>query len=262
MAMRITLAATIAACLILSTVFPTNVEVETSENWAVRRSIVAEALEFRGTPYVSAGTSREGVDCSGLVYRVFKNVTGEALSRRVKSLISEGSRVYGEPQPGDLVFFDTTGGPSHVGISIGGREFVHAASEGRQTGVIVSSLDKHYYKTRYLGARRVIDVALAVVRIDVDDNKASSELTAPMASGQPVRFAITNALPQARKFTFRVFHDGRFAFSKSIRFETEHEAEESLIWFVPTAGRWTVLLDELGSGEPAALIEFQVGESR
>ena len=165
----------IAGCLHGWAAFSTSIEIETSQNWAVRESIVAEAFDFQGTPYVSAGTSREGVDCSGLVYRVFKNITGKTLSRSVRILIGEGSKVHGEPQPGDLVFFDTTGGPSHVGIAIGGRDFVHAASEGRQTGVIVSSLDKRYYRTRYLGARRVIDGTITLVRIKVDDKKATSE---------------------------------------------------------------------------------------
>ena len=260
--MRITIAVLIAGCLCGWAAFATNIEIETSQNWAVRESVVAEALDFRGTPYVSAGTSQDGVDCSGLVYRVFKNITGETLSRSVKVLIAEGAPVSGEPQAGDLVFFDTTGGPSHVGIAIGGRDFVHAASEGRQTGVIVSSLDKQYYKTRYLGARRVIAGTLALVRIKVDDAKATSELGMPLASGVPVGFAIQNTLPQARAFTFRVFHDGRFAFSKRIRVEARQEEDDSLVWFVPSDGRWTVLLDESEAGEPVTIVEFQAGGTR
>jgi hypothetical protein len=54
-------------------------------------------------------------------------------------------------EPGDIVFFHTTGGTtiSHAGIYIGNDQFIHAASDGPNTGVILSSLKENYWKNAY-----------------------------------------------------------------------------------------------------------------
>jgi len=59
-------------------------------------------------------------------------------------------------QPGDLVFFrtGTTSSINHVGIYLGNRRFIHAASAGLKTGVIYSNLDEPYYVSTYAGAGR------------------------------------------------------------------------------------------------------------
>ena len=70
-------------------------------------------------------------------------------------LVLAGSLVTGNGlQPGDLVFFSTNGaGPSHVGIAIGGDQFVHAPSS---TGdVRVERLGSGYWAGRFIGARRM-----------------------------------------------------------------------------------------------------------
>ncbi len=59
-----------------------------------------------------------------------------------------------ELTPGDLVFFNTTGAISHVGMYIGDNKFVHAAN--RRKGVRTDSLGTPYYSKRYVGARRYI----------------------------------------------------------------------------------------------------------
>jgi cell wall-associated NlpC family hydrolase len=61
-----------------------------------------------------------------------------------------------ELQPGDLVFFNTLDRPfSHVGIYLGDKRFVHAASS-RSGGVMLSSLSESYWSLRFEGARRVM----------------------------------------------------------------------------------------------------------
>jgi probable lipoprotein NlpC len=62
-------------------------------------------------------------------------------------------------QPGDLLFFNTTGPISHVGIYEGEGRFVHAASEGPKRGVIESSLSESYWARSLAGAGRIIPPA-------------------------------------------------------------------------------------------------------
>lgn len=102
-------------------------------------SVVGYALSFQGVPYVSGGTSPSGFDCSGLVQYVFA-AFGKQLPRVVASQkavctpISES-----QLQPGDLVFW----GVSHVGIYIGGGNYVHAPKPGDH--VRVASIHNAYF---------------------------------------------------------------------------------------------------------------------
>ncbi len=122
-----------------------------------RVNIIQEAEKYLGVPYVYGGMSKSGVDCSGLVYLVFQNTINVPLPRTVKDLYSWTERINShELQQGDLVFFNTTGSVSHVGIYAGSGMFINAASEGPRTGVIYSSLDESYWKRTYIGAGRVL----------------------------------------------------------------------------------------------------------
>lgn len=114
----------------------------------------ATSMSYLGTPYVWGGTSHNGIDCSGLT----SNVYGE---NRVKipRVSRDQWKIGAAPdslREGDLVFFNTLGvGVSHVGMVVDARNrrFIQASSS---KGVTVSDLDGKYYKTRYLGARRVV----------------------------------------------------------------------------------------------------------
>lgn len=116
--------------------------------------VVSYALSLQGTPYVWGGESPEkGFDCSGFVQHVYRRHgirlprTARQMADALPSLDRRGR------QPGDLVFFNTTGEPySHVGIYIGNNAFVHSSSA--KGGVIVSSLDKPYWWGHFLGIRR------------------------------------------------------------------------------------------------------------
>jgi cell wall-associated NlpC family hydrolase len=111
---------------------------------------------YLGTPYVWGGVSHAGIDCSGLTSSTY----GEnrvKIPRVSRDQFHTGSLVGGDAlRNGDLVFFNTLGaGVSHVGMVVDARtrRFVQASSS---KGVTVSDLDGKYYKTRYLGARRVV----------------------------------------------------------------------------------------------------------
>lgn len=105
-------------------------------------SVVGYALSFQGVPYVYDGTSPSGFDCSGLVQYVFA-AFGKQLPRTagaqkaVCTPISES-----QLQPGDLVFWGT----GHVGIYIGGGNFVHAPTTGDH--VKVTSMN-YYHPDSY-----------------------------------------------------------------------------------------------------------------
>ncbi len=118
------------------------------------KHLVEQAMTYLGTPYRRGGTSRSGVDCSGLTGAVYGE-QGLDLPRTAAEQFREGVPVAeNDLRPGDLVFFRDTykRGISHVGIFIGDGRFLHAA--GRRHGVIVSELARPYYHLRYAGARR------------------------------------------------------------------------------------------------------------
>jgi cell wall-associated NlpC family hydrolase len=112
-------------------------------------------LALRGAPYLNGGSEpSRGFDCSGFVQWVFAQ-HGTPLPREVREQYQAGKRIdRNEVQPGDLVFFETVSrGPSHVGIALGGGEFVHAPSS---RGVVrVERYTGSYWAPRWVGARRV-----------------------------------------------------------------------------------------------------------
>jgi len=117
--------------------------------------VAGTALSLRGAPYRNGGSDPKGFDCSGFVRYVFSQ-HGVTVPRTVTDQFHAGQQV---PQdqlaPGDLVFFSTVApGPSHVGILIGGDEFVHAPSGAGE--VRVERMSAPYWATRFVGARRVL----------------------------------------------------------------------------------------------------------
>lgn len=118
--------------------------------------MVDRALSWIGVRYRFGGQDeKKGFDCAGLVRRVFSTVV--ELPRTAAAQFRHGCLVSREElQPGDLVFFRNTYKPgiSHVGIYVGGGEFVHAAS--RRRSVVVDRLDASYFSSRFAGGRRLL----------------------------------------------------------------------------------------------------------
>jgi cell wall-associated NlpC family hydrolase len=111
--------------------------------------VVGIALQYLGVPYVWGGSSpATGFDCSGFVMYVFAQI-GVSLPHHAASQWSYGTPVSREQlAPGDLVFFSGLG---HMGIYIGGNQFVHAPHTGDV--VKISSMDERWGS--YVGARRL-----------------------------------------------------------------------------------------------------------
>ncbi len=117
--------------------------------------VVSYAKQFLGCRYVYGGSSPSGFDCSGFTSYVYRHF-GISLNRSSGAQASNGYRVNSnELQLGDILCFARTSGSStvgHVGIYIGGGQFIHAGNSG--TGVIISNVwGAGYY---FVTARRVI----------------------------------------------------------------------------------------------------------
>lgn len=121
------------------------------------QNLVGYAESFIGTPYVYGSADPSGFDCSGFTSYVYANSAGIYLPHS-----AAGQSGYGTPigrddlQPGDLVFFCTGGGGiNHVGIYVGGGNFI-AANTGSNRGVNIQSINSAYWSGRYECARRLV----------------------------------------------------------------------------------------------------------
>ncbi len=125
----------------------------------VRKRVIETATALLGTPYKFGGTTPDGFDCTGYVAYVFRKTIGLSLPRTSLEQIQSGEPLSSRHlQPGDLVYFriDRKKVDLHLGIYLGDGRFIHAPSSGG--AVNVQSLGIEYWRSRFLGARRVLDV--------------------------------------------------------------------------------------------------------
>lgn len=149
---------------IVTTTKPRRTQKETKNNstTAVRkkiRAIVQHAKAFEGTRYQYGGTTKRGMDCSGLVYTAFQK-EAIALPRTSRAMATKGIAISRKKVAvGDLLFFKTgrtKKNINHVGIVVSVANeirFIHASVS---KGVTVSSLNERYWNACYTTAKRVL----------------------------------------------------------------------------------------------------------
>ena len=129
-------------------------EMAQSDN--VNKYLLEEAKSWIGVPYKYGGNSKRGVDCSGLVVQVYKQVYGINLQRSSNLIYEKNCNKIkkNDLKEGDLVFFSTGRSKkiNHVGIYLAKDKFVHASSS---RGVIMSDLKEPYYISTYVSSGRV-----------------------------------------------------------------------------------------------------------
>ncbi len=109
--------------------------------------------EWYGTRYRLGGTTKKGIDCSAFTQFLFADVYGFNLPRTARDQFKITDRISRtDLNEGDLLFFNTRGGISHVGVYLQNNKFVHAASS---EGVMISDIFDDYWVRRFIGVGRV-----------------------------------------------------------------------------------------------------------
>ena len=125
-------------------------------NHQIKRVLNKQYTSWKGAQYKIGGLKRSGVDCSGFIYRVFKDGVGVNLPRTTFQQSKLGHFINKRKlKVGDLVFFKTGSilKSRHVGIYTGSNQFIHASTS---KGVIKSSLTNPYWNEAYWHSRRVL----------------------------------------------------------------------------------------------------------
>ncbi len=215
----------------------------------VQELLVRRAFEYLGTRYVYGGMSRKGVDCSGFICAVYEEMTGKKLPRGTADLYNALPEAAGPLLPGDLVFFDTTGGISHVGMALGGDRIIHAASRGPKTGVIISSLEEEYYRTRYLGARRVFEYTAPVLYVTLGTSRIGTVLAASLETGRPFSLSVSHRRRGAGRIVCRLLRKSGKGKKEIKQIPIEPEKETLVTCSFEEAGDWYVSFTDEKTGE-------------
>lgn len=122
----------------------------------VRNTKMFEFIDdWYGTPYRLGGTTKKGIDCSAFSQFLFASVYGFSIPRTAREQYSLTSRISRtELKEGDLIFFSTRGGVSHVGVYLQNNKFVHASTSG---GVMISDIFDEYWVKKFVGVGRLKD---------------------------------------------------------------------------------------------------------
>ncbi len=122
--------------------------------------VVANAMKYKGVRYKFGGTTKRGMDCSGVVYVAYgsQNVL---LPRVSRDMAKRGKKIpLNKVKKGDLVFFRTNKSRrniNHVGLVVSNKRgqirFIHATSS---KGVIISSISEKYWKKTFVKATTIL----------------------------------------------------------------------------------------------------------
>lgn len=117
---------------------------------AIRNRIAQMAHSTIGEPYKWGGNNRhQGFDCSGLMSYIHKNALGMKIPRTAAQQRDASRTInYNQLKPGDMLFFKTGKNSNHVGIYVGNREFVHAATGSKKVRKV--SMDNPYWHKRFV----------------------------------------------------------------------------------------------------------------
>lgn len=127
-----------------------DVEVETLTNFTLLNFID----EWWATRYRYGGTDKSGIDCSSFTGKLQQEVYNNSMPRTAREQYQVCEKINKEDlQEGDLVFFNTRGGISHVGVYMGNNCFVHSSTN---SGVTISSLTDDYYSKRFISGGRAL----------------------------------------------------------------------------------------------------------
>lgn len=141
-----------------------------TEKLSPSSQVVEVARSYIGVPYKLGGMDRRGMDCSGLVCRVYHEAANLSLPRTADAQAQQGQPIKGKLQPGDLVFFQEPRAKkiTHVGIvSRVEKEAVYFIHASTSKGVREDRLNDPYWQKRYAGARRLLpSPAKAALRTD------------------------------------------------------------------------------------------------
>jgi cell wall-associated NlpC family hydrolase len=119
----------------------------------LREQLYLQYQSWKDTPYRQGGLSKRGVDCSGLVALIYRDVVRKQLPRTTENLAMIGREVSpASLRPGDLLFFKTGWFSRHVGIYLENSRFLHASTT---RGVIISSLRETYWEDAFYMAKRL-----------------------------------------------------------------------------------------------------------
>lgn len=121
-----------------------------------RQRLVDTAKSFLGTPSKRGGKTPEGFDCTGYIFYVYQQGADITLPRKSHDQVQFGKMISPvDLQPGDLIYFSVTGSRSlHLGLYLGEGDFIHAPST--RGAIRIESLGSPEWRTRFLGARRVL----------------------------------------------------------------------------------------------------------
>ena len=129
------------------------VRIDLTDTHQVKQILNQQYKDWQRVPHRMGGTTKKGIDCSGLVYQTYRTKLGVNMPRSTEKQSKIGLAVKQDHlRTGDLVFFKTGLFTRHVGMFIDKGDFLHVSSS---KGVIISNLDESYWSSAYWKARRV-----------------------------------------------------------------------------------------------------------